>query len=72
MIDAELRLARVEHPARYGERVAADITSAGKALTAVSDLDIAKALAHALAERALPAPALEVEAVPAGSSAEAA
>ena len=53
-------------PKVFGDKV--DVTSAGKPLVAASDLDIAKALAHALAVPALPAPieleAIEVEAVP--------
>ena len=52
-------------PAQYGDRVTADITSGGKPLVSASDLDIAKALAHALAVPALLAPeAIDAEAVP--------
>jgi hypothetical protein len=49
-------------PKVFGDKL--DVTSAGKPLASASDLDIAKALAHALAP-ALPAPEpIEVEAVP--------
>jgi hypothetical protein len=54
-------LARLK-PALYSEKFQADITSAGKPIGSASDLDIAKALAHALAAPALPL--IEVEAVP--------
>jgi transposase-like protein len=65
MIDAELRLARVEHPARYGEKVHADLTSGGAPLQAGTSLDLAKALLAVLPRLALPPPEpLEVEAVP--------
>jgi hypothetical protein len=57
-------LARLK-PSLYSEKFQADITSAGKPLASATDLDIAKALAHALAAPALPAPEpLDVEAVP--------
>jgi hypothetical protein len=49
-------------PKVFGDKL--DVTSAGKPLASASDLDIAKALAHALAP-ALPAPEpIDVEAVP--------
>jgi hypothetical protein len=49
-------------PKIFGDKL--DVTSAGKPLAAASDLDIAKALAHALLP-ALPAPEpIDVEAVP--------
>jgi hypothetical protein len=66
-IQAEQWQAGKEQPSVYGDKVQADITSGGKSLAPSSDLDIAKALAHALQARALPAPepvALDVEAVP--------
>jgi hypothetical protein len=50
-------------PKVFGDKL--DVTSAGKPLVVASDLDIAKALAHALAAPALPAPEpIDVEAVP--------
>jgi hypothetical protein len=53
-------------PSLYSEKFQEDITSAGKPLASATDLDIAKALAHALAApAALPAPEpIDVEAVP--------
>jgi hypothetical protein len=61
-IDAKKWLLARLRPAQYGDKL--DVTSAGKPLVVASDLDIAKALAHALAP-ALPAPEpIEVEAVP--------
>jgi hypothetical protein len=64
-------LARLK-PSLYSEKFQADITSAGRPLTSVSDLDLAKALAHALAAPALPAPEpLDVEAVPVREEGEA-
>jgi hypothetical protein len=53
-------LARLK-PSLYSEKFQADITSAGKPLASASDLDVAKALAHAL--QALPAPVIDAEAV---------
>ena len=53
-IDAKKWLLARIRPAQYGDKI--DLTSAGKALTSASDLDIAKALAHALAAPALLAP----------------
>jgi hypothetical protein len=64
-IQAEQWQAGKEQPAVYSDRAQVDITSAGKPLASASDLDIAKALAHALAARALPAPVpLDAEAMP--------
>jgi hypothetical protein len=54
-------LARLK-PGKYGDKL--DVTSAGKPLASATDLDIAKALAHALAAPALPPPEpIDVEAV---------
>ena len=51
-----------ETPRVYGDKV--DITSAGRPLTVASDLDIAKALAHALAAPVLLAPTvIDAEAI---------
>jgi hypothetical protein len=55
-LDARKFLLSKLKPQVYGDRLQADITSAGKPLASASDLDIAKALAHALRARALPAP----------------
>jgi hypothetical protein len=64
-IQAEQWQAGKEQPAVYSDRAQVDITSAGQPLTSASDLDIAKALAHALQARALPAPEpIDVESVP--------
>jgi hypothetical protein len=63
-------LARLK-PSLYSEKFQADLTSGGKPLAAVSDLDLAKALAHALTVPALPAPEpLDVEAVPVNEEGE--
>jgi hypothetical protein len=62
MIWRKWLLARLK-PSLYSEKFQADITSAGKPLAAVSDLDLAKALAHALAAPALPAPVIDGEVV---------
>jgi hypothetical protein len=71
-IQAEQWQAGKEQPAVYSDRAQVDITSAGKPLASASDLDIAKALAHALAARALPAPeAIDVEVVPVPAHAQA-
>jgi hypothetical protein len=55
-------------PKVFGDRIQADVTSGGRPLASATDLDIAKALAHALAAPALPAPepldVIDVEAVP--------
>ena len=50
----------------YGDRLQADMTCAGKPLTSASDLDIAKALAHALAAPASAGAdeSIDAEAVP--------
>ena len=62
-VDARKWLLSKLKPERYGDKL--DLTSAGKPLAVASDLDIAKALAHALAVPALPAPMpIDVEAVP--------
>jgi terminase small subunit-like protein len=53
-VDARKWLLSKLKPEKYGDRL--DVTSAGKPLTSASDLDIAKALARALAVPALPAP----------------
>jgi terminase small subunit-like protein len=64
-VDARKWLLSKLKPEKYGDRLHADITSGGKALASASDLDIAKALAHALQARALPPPEpIDVEAVP--------
>jgi hypothetical protein len=61
-VDARKWLLSKLKPERYGDKL--DVTSAGKPLASASDLDIAKALAHALAP-ALPAPEpIDVESVP--------
>ena len=64
-------LARLK-PALYSERFQADLTSDGKPLMVASDLDIAKALARALAAHALPAPtvidAVATEVTPEGEA----
>lgn len=63
VLDAKKFLLSKLKPQVYGDKL--DVTSAGKPLTVASDLDIAKALANALAAPALPAPeAIEVEVVP--------
>ena len=68
VLDAKKFLLSKLKPQVYGERFQADITSGGKPLSVASDLDIAKALAHALAVPALPAPepldVIDVDAVP--------
>ena len=52
-------------PKVFGDQIGADLTTNGQSLYLASDLDIAKALAHALAVPALPAPEpIDVEAVP--------
>jgi hypothetical protein len=65
ILDAKKFLLSKLKPHVYGDKI--DVTSAGKPLASVSDLDLAKALAHALAP-ALPAPIdvtpLDAEAVP--------
>ena len=63
-IEAGGEILRLEGVSKsYGDRLQADITSAGRSLASASDLDIAKALAHALAP-ALPAPTMiEAEAI---------
>jgi hypothetical protein len=62
VLDAKKFLLSKLKPQVYGDKL--DVTSAGKPLTSASDLDIAKALAHALMP-ALPAPEpIDVEAVP--------
>lgn len=53
VVDSKKWLIARLRPAQYGDKV--DVTSAGKPLISASDLDIAKALAHALVP-ALPAP----------------
>jgi hypothetical protein len=61
VVDSKKWLIARLRPAQYGDKV--DVTSAGRPLISASDLDIAKALAHALTP-ALPAPEpIEVEAV---------
>jgi hypothetical protein len=60
-VDARKWLLSKLKPEKYGDKL--DVTSAGKPLAAVSDLDIAKALANALAAPALSAPVIDAEAI---------
>jgi hypothetical protein len=70
VLDAKKFLLSKLKPHVYGDKL--DVTSAGKPLVVASDLDIAKALCHALTP-ALPAPEpIDVEAVPVEPEGEAA
>jgi hypothetical protein len=63
VLESERWQAGKEMPKVFGDKL--DVTSAGKAISSASDLDIAKALARALAAQALPAPEpLDAESVP--------
>ena len=71
VLESERWQAGKEMPKVFGDRISADLTTNGQSLYLASDLDIAKALAHALAVPALPAPEpIDVEAVPVSEEGE--